>query len=195
MSPFSLIFVFFPTKTVEIRWNWRCKIFSLKIRRCKFLDKFHVCASAPERGRYRSLQCWRHCSTAHNRPPKIGSDKDHRGFNPCISNVKCLNSAIFSLHGGMIFGPIGLLHWGKFGNKLPEQTKFKRSGLSVSRQVLNCRLNIEIFLSSTLNDSPHHRLRTPWRWLCLVWNLIDGWLSLVVWIYQRGSLWMIIISK
>ena len=29
-------------KTVEIRWNCRCKIFSLKIRRCKFLDKFHV---------------------------------------------------------------------------------------------------------------------------------------------------------
>ena len=31
------------TKTVEIRWNWWCKIFSLKIRRCKVLDKFHVC--------------------------------------------------------------------------------------------------------------------------------------------------------
>ena len=149
-------------------------------------------ASAPERGRYRSLQCWRHCSTAHNRPPKIGSDKDHRGFNPL--HFKCLNNAVFSWHGGMIFGPIVLLHWGKFGNKLPEQTKFKWSGLSVSRQVLNCLL-MEIFLSSTLNDSPHHRLRTPWRWLCLVWNLIDGWLSLVVWIYQRGSLWMIIISK
>ena len=26
----------FPTKTVEIRWNWRCKIFSLNIRRCNF---------------------------------------------------------------------------------------------------------------------------------------------------------------
>ena len=32
-------------KTVETRKNWRCKIFSLKIRRCKFLDKFHVCIS------------------------------------------------------------------------------------------------------------------------------------------------------
>ena len=28
----------------------------------------------------------------------------------CISNVKCLNSLIFSLHGGMNFVPIGLLH-------------------------------------------------------------------------------------
>ena len=34
--------MFFLTKTVEIRWNWRCKIFSLKIRRCNFFDKFHV---------------------------------------------------------------------------------------------------------------------------------------------------------
>ena len=25
-----------------MRWNWRCKMFSRKIRRCKFLDKFHV---------------------------------------------------------------------------------------------------------------------------------------------------------
>ena len=40
---FLSFFVFFPTKTVEIRWNWGYKIFSLKIRRCKFLDKFHVC--------------------------------------------------------------------------------------------------------------------------------------------------------
>ena len=112
----------------------------------------------------------------------------------CISNVKCLYSAIFSLHGGMIFVPLVLLHRGKFGNKLPEQTKFKWSGLSVSRQVLNCLL-MEIFLSSTMNDLPHHRLRTPWRWLCLVWNLIDGWLSLVVRSYRRGSLWMITISK
>ena len=32
----------FPTKTVKIRWNWWCKIFSLKIRRRKILDKFHV---------------------------------------------------------------------------------------------------------------------------------------------------------
>ena len=30
---------------VEIRWNWQCKIFILKIRRCKILDKFHVCSS------------------------------------------------------------------------------------------------------------------------------------------------------
>ena len=37
--------MFFLTKTVEIRWNWRCKIFSLKIWRCKILDKFHVCFS------------------------------------------------------------------------------------------------------------------------------------------------------
>ena len=42
-----------------------------------------------------------------------------------LSNVKCLNSLIFSLHGGMNFGPIGLLHREKFGYKLPEQTKFK----------------------------------------------------------------------
>ena len=41
----------------------------------------------PERGRYRSLQCWRHCSKAHSRPPKIGSDKDHCGFNPL--HFKC----------------------------------------------------------------------------------------------------------
>ena len=34
--------MFFLTKTVEIRWNWRCKIFNLKIRWCKILDKFHV---------------------------------------------------------------------------------------------------------------------------------------------------------
>ena len=104
-------------------------------------------ASAPERGRYRSLQCWRHYSKAHNHPPKIGSNKP----------------SFF----------------------LFEQTKFKISGLSIIRQVSN-RL-IEIFLWSTLNDSPHHRLRTPWRWLCLVWNLIDGLLSWVVRSYRRGS--------
>ena len=40
---FHSFFVFFLTKTVKIRWNWRCKIFSLKIRRCKIFDKFHVC--------------------------------------------------------------------------------------------------------------------------------------------------------
>ena len=39
-----------------------------------------------------------------------------------LSNVKCLNSLIFSLHGGMTFGPIVILHRGKFVNKLPEQT-------------------------------------------------------------------------
>ena len=33
---------FFLTKTVKIRWNWRCKVFSLKIGWCKVLDKFHV---------------------------------------------------------------------------------------------------------------------------------------------------------
>ena len=38
--------MFFLTKTVKIRWNWRCKIFSLKIRRCKFFDKFHVCPTS-----------------------------------------------------------------------------------------------------------------------------------------------------
>ena len=43
----------------------------------------------------------------------------------CLSNVKCFNNAVFSLHGGMIFGPIVLLHRGKFGNKLLEQTKLK----------------------------------------------------------------------
>ena len=42
---FHSFFVFFLTKTVKIRWNWRCKIFILKIRRCKILDKFHVCAT------------------------------------------------------------------------------------------------------------------------------------------------------
>ena len=42
-SIFTHFLCFFLTKTVEIRWNWRCKIFSLKIRRCKILDKFHVC--------------------------------------------------------------------------------------------------------------------------------------------------------
>ena len=42
-SIFTHFLCFFLTKTVEIRWNWRCKIFSLKIRRCNFLDKFHVC--------------------------------------------------------------------------------------------------------------------------------------------------------
>ena len=40
---FTHFLFFFLTKTVEIRWNWRCKIFNLKIRRCKILDKFHVC--------------------------------------------------------------------------------------------------------------------------------------------------------
>ena len=44
---FTHFLCFFPTKTVEIRWNWRCKIFSLKIRRCKFLDKFHVWDNTP----------------------------------------------------------------------------------------------------------------------------------------------------
>ena len=34
--------MFLLTKIVEIWWNWRCKISSLKIRRCKFFDKFHV---------------------------------------------------------------------------------------------------------------------------------------------------------
>ena len=34
--------MFFLTKTVEIRWNWRSQIFSLKIRQCKILDKFLV---------------------------------------------------------------------------------------------------------------------------------------------------------
>ena len=37
-SIFTHFLCFFPTKTVEIRWNWRCKTFSLKIRRCKFLE-------------------------------------------------------------------------------------------------------------------------------------------------------------
>ena len=42
ISPFSHFFCVFITKTVEIRWNWRCKSFSLKFRRCKILDKSHV---------------------------------------------------------------------------------------------------------------------------------------------------------
>ena len=43
-SIFTHFLCFFPpTKTVEKMWNWRCKIFNFKIRRCKFLDKFHVC--------------------------------------------------------------------------------------------------------------------------------------------------------
>ena len=42
--------MFFLTKTVEIRWNWRCKIFSLKIRRCKIFDKSHVCDGEDENG-------------------------------------------------------------------------------------------------------------------------------------------------
>ena len=41
-SIFTHFLCFFLTKTVKIRWNWRCKIFSLKIWRCKILDKFHV---------------------------------------------------------------------------------------------------------------------------------------------------------
>ena len=41
-SIFTHFFVFFLTKTVKIRLNWRWKIFSLKIRGCKILDKFHV---------------------------------------------------------------------------------------------------------------------------------------------------------
>ena len=49
-SIFTHFFVFFPTKTVEIRWNWRCKILSLKIRRCKFLNKFRVCCYVPSTG-------------------------------------------------------------------------------------------------------------------------------------------------
>ena len=40
--------MFFLTKTVKIRWNWRCKIFSLKIRRCKILVKFHVCVTGDQ---------------------------------------------------------------------------------------------------------------------------------------------------
>ena len=40
---FHSFFCVFITKTVEIRWNWWCKIFGLKVRRCKILDKFHVC--------------------------------------------------------------------------------------------------------------------------------------------------------
>jgi len=44
-SIFTHFFVFFLTKTVEIRWNWWCKIFSPKIGRCKILNKFHVCTS------------------------------------------------------------------------------------------------------------------------------------------------------
>ena len=46
---FHSFFVFFLTKTVEIRWKWRCKIFSLEIRQCKILDKFHVCLQHSER--------------------------------------------------------------------------------------------------------------------------------------------------
>ena len=46
-SIFTHFFVFFLTKTVEIRWNWWCKIFSPKIWRCKFLDKLHVCLGQP----------------------------------------------------------------------------------------------------------------------------------------------------
>ena len=34
------MFVFFLTKTVKIRWNWRCKIFSLNIRGVKFWTNF-----------------------------------------------------------------------------------------------------------------------------------------------------------
>ena len=47
--------MFFLTKTVEIRWNWWCKIFSLKIRRCKFLDKFHVWLLRPRGSGNRNL--------------------------------------------------------------------------------------------------------------------------------------------
>ena len=43
LSIFTHFFVFFLTKSVEIRWNWRCKIFGLKIRWCKIFDKSHVC--------------------------------------------------------------------------------------------------------------------------------------------------------
>ena len=47
-----VLFCVFNTKTVEIRWNLRCKSFSLKFRLCKILDKSHVCfyvaLTAPE---------------------------------------------------------------------------------------------------------------------------------------------------
>ena len=39
-------FSVFITETVQIRWNWRCKSFSQKIRLCKILDKSHVCGGA-----------------------------------------------------------------------------------------------------------------------------------------------------
>ena len=41
-SIFTHFWCFFFTKTVEIRRNWRCKMFSLKIWRFKIFDKFHV---------------------------------------------------------------------------------------------------------------------------------------------------------
>ena len=39
----SLIFCVYITKTVEVRWNWQCQSFGLKIWQCKILDKSHVC--------------------------------------------------------------------------------------------------------------------------------------------------------
>ena len=40
----SFVYVFI-TKTVEIWWNLGCKIFGLKIWRCKLCDNSHVCTS------------------------------------------------------------------------------------------------------------------------------------------------------
>ena len=39
--------MFFLIKTVEIRWNWRCKTFCLKIRQRHFSDKTHIWSIFP----------------------------------------------------------------------------------------------------------------------------------------------------
>ena len=39
---FYLFFCVFITKNIDIKWNWRCNFFTLKIRRCKILDKSHI---------------------------------------------------------------------------------------------------------------------------------------------------------
>ena len=56
---FYSFFCVFITKTVEISWNWRCKSFGLKFRRCKFFDKFHVCEGrAAPQGYPHLLDSW-----------------------------------------------------------------------------------------------------------------------------------------
>ena len=91
--------MFFPTKTVEIRWNWRCKIFNLKIWRCKFLDKFHVWPRREDMNReggscFWDRRNWKPRSfllpgISRSSPPKLSLGASWPGFHQRCHTSNC----------------------------------------------------------------------------------------------------------